>query len=206
MRFLVGRFLSTQRHAPRLRGHGLAEGPSLYLSAHIGDLRALRYALRARGIPAAHLIDETHRERPAAAREDAVFDRIRPLDFPHVFHAGQTPRLRSALSRGSLIAAADRPAAQSFPAILLGGRIHLDPRPLRLARIAGAPVRAIFLTAPGGRLTLTVGSRLDSSRPEEAMSAFAVEFAEAARASPADLDGFTYRGYALSPGRDTLSP
>jgi hypothetical protein len=173
--------------------------PTLYLTVHLGDLRLLRYLLRLAGIPAATIVDETQLGNAAGRAENARIDRIRPHALPHSFLAGQPHRLRSALRSGSLIAAIDRihaPAEgrstgdRAVP--FLGGRLVLDLSVLRLGRLAGVPVRPLFLTIPRERLTGTVGEPL----PED-IDAAGARFgglADAvARDSPADFDGYTHR-------------
>ncbi|MBC8647664.1 MAG: hypothetical protein H7X85_10900, partial [Thermoanaerobaculia bacterium] len=148
LEFLAGRALATQRHAPSWRGAEIERSPAMYVTAHIGDLRALRYLLRLRTAAASVIPEVENRER--FEREDADRDaRALHPGFPHVFSATRPHRLRSALRTGSLIAAADRPADRDHAVPLLGGSLPLDVRPFRLARIAGVPVRPLFLTAPG---------------------------------------------------------
>jgi hypothetical protein len=200
-RFLVGRALATSRHPPLWRGVPGRE-PTLYLTAHLGDLRPLRYLLRQRGIPAAHVLGPENLTRDHIAAEDLEFDRRHPLDFPHFFSTDRPHTLRSALSRGSLIAVIDRvfkhhdlppdPEGRYWAASFLGGFLQLDSLPLRLSSMARVPARPIFLTASGGRLTIRVGETLPSD-PAEAMSRFAARMREAVDASPHDFDGFTHR-------------
>lgn len=133
-------------------------------------------------------------------------DRLRIHAFPHLVFAGNAHRLRSALGRGSLIAAIDRIHAPSpdrprpeVAAPFLGGRLILDLSALRLARLAGVPARPLFVTVPGGRLTVTVGDPLppDANEAGRRMAGLAEAVA---RASPADFDGFTHRFLAPRPG------
>jgi hypothetical protein len=173
--------------------------PTLYLTVHLGDLRLLRYLLRLAGIPAATIVDETQLGNAAGEIENARIDRIRPHALPHALLAGEPHRLRSALRGGSLIAAIDRIHAsvpgrgtrdRTVP--FLGGRLVFDLSVLRLGRLAGTPIRPIFLTIPRERLTVTVGEALpgdiDAAGARLGLLADAV-----ARDSPADFDGFTHR-------------
>lgn len=173
--------------------------PALYLTLHLGDLRLLRYLLRLAGIPAATIVDETHQGNTAARQEDAMIDRLRPHAFPHFVFARESHRLRSALRKGSLIAAIDRIHAPSpgesrpqiaFP--FLGGRMILDLSALRLARLADVPARPLFVSIPESRLTVSVGDPLPADA-REAGQRFAGQAQAVARASPADFDGFTHR-------------
>jgi hypothetical protein len=189
------------RRASRALGSGrwnlLLDGPApdpapcVYVTGHIGSLQVLRYALRARGIPAATVLGPHNRDRAAAAAQDRVFDRKHGLPFPHALASSEVHRLRSALKQGSLIAAADLPEHDGVTFRLLGGPLSVDPRPFRLARAAGVPCRAAFATLPSGRWTLTIGPVL-AGDDAAACAAFARAFAEAAVKSPTDLDGVVY--------------
>lgn len=197
LHFLVGRALGTPRHAPRLRGEPPEETPTLYVTAHIGDLRGLRYLLRT-WLPIATVVAAADERRAAIAEEDSRYDARFPGEFPHALSSRRPHRLRSALRRGSLVATADLPDSDGVEAPFLGGRIRLDARPFRLARIAGVPCRALFLTAPDGRLTITVGERL----PREdgaALEAFAGKLCAVSAASPFETDGLTLRYHARTP-------
>lgn len=191
LRFLIGRSLALRRHDARWVGPPLDERPTMFATAHLGDLRGLRYALRRR-VPAANVVWNAS-DRALVAEDDTRFDRDSPHDFPHVWSAAAPHALRSALARGSLIAAADVPAPRPVEAGLLGGRVRLDPRPFRLARLARVPCRSIFLTAPGGRLRVTLGANLPAAE-EEAVRLFAEDLARAARDAPFELDGPTRWG------------
>jgi len=188
---LASRRLATGRWSARLAGPPPSPGPCLYVSAHLGSLQALRYTLRARGVLAANVLGPHNLERPEAERQDRLFDERFPLPFPHFLPAARVHRLRTALRSGSLIAAADLPAAQAWESPLLGGRVRLDPRPFRLARAAGVPCRPAFLTIPRGRWTLTLGARLPEGE-HEALEAYAGCLRETAAKSPLDLDAFVY--------------
>lgn len=190
MEFLAGRALSTARHGPVWRGGLPPATPTLYVTAHLGDLRALRYLLRTR-VPAGSIIAPENEERPDGEAQDRLFDERFPRAFPHVFPSREAHRIRAALREGSLIAAADAPAEEAFEAPLLQGTLRLDPRPFRLARLAGVSSRPLFLTAPGTRLTVTLGEVL----PEGALPAigcFAQVLARVAQESPWDWDGATH--------------
>jgi hypothetical protein len=191
---LAAHRLRTGRWNARLEGDAPdpAEGPTVFVTAHLGSLQGLRYTLRARGIPAATVLGPHNLDRREAARQDRIFDARHPLDFPHFFPASAVHRLRSALRRGSLILAADLPEpGGGVPVGLLGGRALVDPRPFRLARAARVRCRPAFLTLPRGRWTLTLGAVLP---PDEAaaIDAFARCLAETAARSPLDLDGPVY--------------
>jgi hypothetical protein len=188
---LAARSLASGRWPAELDGDPPGESPTVYVSAHIGSLQALRYCLRARGVAAATLLGPFNLERSAAERQDRAFDRRHPIAFPHFFPAASVHRLRTALRSGSLIAAADLPARAGIEEPVLGGRVRLDPRPFRLARAAGAACRPAFLTLPGGRWTLTLGERLPEDE-DEAVRAFAAVYRRVASAAPADLDGVVY--------------
>ena len=198
--------LARRRPRPNRTGPALDPAPTLYLTIHLGNLRLLRYLLRAGGLAAATVVDQTHLGNPQGARVNAWVDRRFPVDFPHTFFSGAPHRLRSALRRGSLIAAVDRiharPSARpdalvSIP--FLGGSLPLDLGVLRLARLAGAPARPLFLTAPRGRLTITAGEPVDARDPAEAARQFALVADAAARESPADFDAYTHRFLLASP-------
>ncbi len=188
--FLIGRALATQRHdavwtlEPDL-------SPALFVSAHIGDARALRYLLRRR-IPVAS-IRPPWRTRAEFARQDAAFDRLWARPFPHVFSAAAPHALRTALKLGSLIATADTPPRGGIDARVLGGTVRLDLRPFRLARLSRVPCRPAFLTAPRGRLTVTIGDPLPV-REEAALEEFGRAFAAVAAAAPFEIDGPTRWG------------
>ncbi|MGH9442044.1 MAG: hypothetical protein ACRD16_07190 [Thermoanaerobaculia bacterium] len=206
-RFLVGRALATTRHRPAWKGGAPNREPTLYLTAHLGDLRPLRYILRQQGIAVAHVLGPENLSRGEIAAEDREFDRRHPVDFPHFFSNDHPHRLRAALGRGSLIAVIDRvfkrhtPAPEAegrfWAASFLGGFLQIDAHPLRLSSLAGVPARPIFLTAPGGRLTVSVGDPLPRD-PAGALSRFADLMRASAEASPHDFDGFTHR---WNPGR-----
>jgi hypothetical protein len=173
--------------------------PQLLVTAHLGGLRMLRYLLRSSGIPTATIIDETHLGSRKWRPFDEWIERRFPVGLPHTFSAREPHRLRSALRRGSLLAAIDRihrppPGADDRSARVpfLGGSLEIELAPLRLARLAGVAVRPIFATAPDARLTITVGDAL----PEEdagAARAFGELLDRTARRSPGDFDGFTHR-------------
>jgi hypothetical protein len=192
---LASRALATGRWATKLEGEAPGPEPAVFVSAHIGALQALRYALRARGVPVASLIGRYNLDRTVTSRTDTIFDRRFALDFPHALPTTHPHRLRSALKRGSLIAAADLPEGAARPAPILGGSVPLDPRPFRLARAARVPCRAAFLTLPPEGWTLSVSPPLPE-RVEEALDAFARIFAAVAARAPLDVDGPVYRALA----------
>ena len=109
LRRRAARALASGRWNLRLDGSAPEPAPCVYVTGHIGSLQVLRYALRARGIPAATVLGPYNRERAVAAAHDRTFDLRHSLPFPHAFSSSDVHRLRSALKRGSLIAAADLP-------------------------------------------------------------------------------------------------
>jgi lauroyl/myristoyl acyltransferase len=163
----------------------------VYVTAHIGSMQALRYALRARGVPAATVLGPYNLDRSQAIPQDRVFDRRHALDFPHALPSSAPHRLREALKRGSLVAAGDMPERDGVPARVLGGPALLDPRPFRLARVARVACRPAFVTLPDGRWTLTLGPVLAGDDLARAQ-AFGRDFARVAEAAPLDLDGVVY--------------
>ncbi len=158
-------------------------------------MQALRYALRARGAPAATVLGPHNLDRARAVAQDRVFDRRHPNAFPHAYPSAAVHRLRSALKRGSLVAAADLPPQGGIRRPLLGGWMLVDTRPFRLARAARVDCRPAFATLPGGSWTLTLGPPLP---PDEraAAEAFARLVAEVAARAPLDLDGVVYADIA----------
>jgi hypothetical protein len=188
--FLIGRALASLRHDAVWTGSPGRE-PSLFVTAHIGDARGLRYMLR-RHIAVAN-VRTSWDDRSEIARDDAEVDRLWPREFPHVFSAAAPHGLRAALRRGSLIATADVPDRDGFEVPLLGGTVRLDPRPFRLSRLTRVPCRPAFLTAPRGRLTVTLGEPLPSS-PEAALGEFGRVFARVAAAARFEIDGPTRWG------------
>jgi len=190
LQFLVGRALATERHGPRFRPAPPPAEPTVYVTAHLGDLRSLRYLLR-RHIPVATVVRTSEEEREGIAREDRAFDARFPRDFPHAFSSRHPHRLRRALSRGSLVFAADLPVSEGVAVPCLGGRISLDPRPFRLARIAKVSCRPLFLTAPHGRLTITVGDALPREE-DAALRDCAAILERVAQESPFEIDGPTW--------------
>ncbi len=192
---LAARSLASGRWPAELRGDPPSAEPMVYVTAHIGSLQALRYVLRARGVPAATVLGPFNLDRAEAARQDVVFDRSHPIAYPHFFPASSVHRLRTALRSGSLIAAADLPARDGEAQGLLGGIVRLDPRPFRLARTAGVACRPAFLTLPDGNWTLTLGPRLPRDEGE-ALEAFARVYRRVASAAHADLDGVVYLNLA----------
>jgi hypothetical protein len=188
---LASRALATGRWDLRLEGGAPGPEPCVYVTAHIGSMQALRYALRARGVPAATVLGPYNLDRTQAIPQDLRFDRRHGLDFPHALPSAEAHRLRGALRRGSLVAAGDMPERGGIPARILGGPALLDPRPFRLARVSRVPCRPAFVTLPGGRWTLTLGPALsgdDLACAEE----FGRVFARVAEAAPLDLDGVVY--------------
>ena len=185
---LASRALATGRWNLRLDGDPPAMAPCVYVTGHIGSMQALRYALRARGVPAATVLGPYNLDRSQAIPQDRVFDRRHALDFPHALPSSAPHRLRSSLERGSLLAAADLPERGGVPGRVLGGPALLDPRPFRLARLAGVPCRPAFATLPGGVWTLTLGPALSGS-PEQCAERFGRDFARVASEAPLDLDG-----------------
>jgi hypothetical protein len=192
---LASRALATGRWKTRLDREPPGPEPAMYVSAHIGSLQALRYALRARGVPAASVIGRFNLDRTIPARTDPIFDRRFPVDFPHALASTHPHRLRSALKRGSLIVAADMPGRESRTAAILGGRVRLDPRPFRLARAARVECRAAFLTLPPEGWTLMISPPLPDA-DVDGVDAFARVFAAVASRAPLDLDGMVYRAIA----------
>lgn len=173
--------------------------PELLVTAHLGNLRLLRYFLRSAGVAVATIVDETHEGSDRGARLNAWIDRRFPVRAPHTRESGKPHRLRRALREGSLLAAIDRihppppgVADRSAPIPFLGGILPIEPAAFRLARLAGVPARPVFATAPKARLTLTVGERLPADEGE-AVRAFGEVLDRVARASPGDFDGFTHR-------------
>ncbi len=187
---LVGRALASERDAPAFRDAPPTPEPCLYATAHIGDLRSLRYLLRPL-LAIATVIDTDERSRAAGGRERPEIEERVPRDFPHVLSSREPHRLRSALERGSLIVSTDLPGEDGAEFPCLGGRIRLDPRPFRLARLARVPCRPLFLTSPGGRLTVTVGPELPAEEAS-ALGRFAQIFAAIADETPYEIDGFTW--------------
>ncbi len=188
---LASRALSSGRWDLRLEGEPPSGQPCVYLTAHLGSMQALRYALRARGAPAATVLGPHNLDRTEAIAQDRHFDRRHPHEFPHAFPSSAVHRLRSALKRGSLVAAADLPPEGGVRVPLLGGWAFVDPRPFRLARAAGVACRPAFATLPGGRWTLTLGPPLPRDE-RAACDGFALALAEAASRAPVDLDGVVY--------------
>jgi hypothetical protein len=195
---LASRRLATGRWAGRLEGAPPSAAPAVYVSAHLGSLQGLRYALRSRGVPAATALGPENLVRSEAERQDRIFDTLHPIDFPHVLPAGRPHRLRAALRSGSLVLAADLPAQGGVEFPLLGGRARLDRRPFRLARVAGVACRPAFLTLPGGRWTLSLGPELPGDE-DAALEIYARCLAETAGRSPLDIDGVVYLSLARRP-------
>ncbi len=188
---LASRALASGRWGLRLDGNPPDAAPCVYVTAHIGSLQAPRYALRARGVPAATVLGPYNLDRTRAIPQDRVFDRRHGLDFPHALPSSAAHRLRSALRRGSLIVAGDMPERDAVPARILGGPARLDPRPFRLARVARVPCRSAFATLPDGRWTLTLGPVL-AGDAQACAEAFGRDFARVASAAPLDIDGVVY--------------
>jgi hypothetical protein len=202
-RLLLARLASLRlrlgRWQSRVAGDSPRACPTVYVSAHFGSLQALRYTLRARGVPVATVLGPHNLERSESARQDRVFDARHPIAFPHVLPAAQVHRLRTALRSGSLVLAADLPEGRGVAFPLLGGTVALDPRPFRLARAARVPCRPAFLTLPRGRWTLTLGDPVPDDEAE-ALAAFARILRRVAEASPTELDGVVYRAAARARG------
>ena len=192
---LASRALATGRWKTALDGESPGPEPTVYVTAHIGALQALRYVLRSRGVPVASVIGRLNLDRSVTARTDPIFDRRYPLDFPHALPSTHPHRLATALSTGSLILAADLPEGPFLDDGLLGGAVRLDPRPFRLARAAGVACRAAFLTLPDSGWTLTLGEPLPSD-PTRAVEGFARVFRRVAAAAPLDVDGLVYLSFA----------
>lgn len=191
--FLSGRALSSPRHASRWEAGRPDPAPTVYLTAHLGDLRAMRYALRLEGVPAAVVISPATFGKTGSARSDARCDRRCFFDFPHLISSENPHRLRTALRRGSIIITIDGPEFEFVETAFLGGVLRLDPRPLRLARLAGVPARAVFVTAPGGRLTVTLGRKIDpGSDPTAALREVGLLLDAVASRSPCDFDGLAH--------------
>ncbi|HEY7113508.1 MAG TPA: hypothetical protein VIA45_11300 [Thermoanaerobaculia bacterium] len=188
--FLVGRALDSPRHGPAFPKGAPDADPHVYATAHVGDLRSLRYLMR-RHVPLGNIVRTTDAERAEIIARDELADREAPQPFPHAFHFRQPHRLRSALRRGSLLAAADMPEDEGAEFSCLGGRLRLDVRPFRLARIAGVPCRAIFLTAPRGRLTVMIGPVLPADE-RAALGKFARALERVLDRSPFDIDAPTW--------------
>ncbi len=127
---------------------------------------------------------------------DRIFDARFPMRFPHVLEASRVHRLRTALRSGSLLLAADLPGHQAIEVDWLGGRVRLDPRPIRLARAAGVSCRSAFLTLPRQGWTLTLGAELPPGEVP-ALGAFGEAYAAVAAAAPWDMDGVVYRRLAV---------
>jgi hypothetical protein len=192
---LASRALATGRWKTTLDGEAPGPEPTVYLTGHIGALQALRYVLRSRGVPVASVIGRFNLDRSVTARTDPIFDRRYPFDFPHALPSTRPHRLAKALATGSLILAADFPEGPFVEAELLGGTVRLDPRPFRLARAAGVPCRAAFLTLPACGWTLTLGEPLPSD-PTRAVQDFARVYRRVAAAAPLDVDGLVYLSFA----------
>jgi len=189
-RFLVGRALESARHAPAFPKGRPDPTPHVYATAHVGDLRGLRYLMR-RHVPLANVVRTTEAERTEIMARDRLVDRAAPHDFPHAIHFRRPHRLRSALRLGSLLAAADMPEEEAVEFPCLGGRLRLDVRPFRLARIAGVPCRAIFLTAPRGRLTVAIGPVLPADE-RAAVAKFARALERVLDRAPYEIDAPTW--------------
>ena len=190
---LCSRALRSGRWNVHVEGPLPSAGPAVYVSAHVGGLQALRYVLRARGVPAATVLGPHNLERSEAERQDRVFDARHPMAFPHVLPAQRVQRLRTALRSGSVVAAADLPAKARIEVPFLGGRIAVDPRPMRLARVARVPCRPAFLTLPEDGWTLTLGPSLPWDE-DRAVATFGGLLARVAARAPWDLDAVVYRG------------
>lgn len=191
---LCSRALRTGRWQPRLDGPAPDARPTVFLTAHFGSLSALRYCLRARGVPAAIAVGPHNFPRADQEESDRLFDSRFPMGFPHVFEAERAHRLRTALGQGSLLVVADLPGRNAVESDLLGGRVRLDPRPIRLARVAGVRCCPAFLSLPEAGWTLTVGPELP---PDEgpALGMFGRIYANVAARAPWDLDGVVYRSF-----------
>ncbi|HET9794522.1 MAG TPA: hypothetical protein VFS34_08680 [Thermoanaerobaculia bacterium] len=191
--------LSRRRPRPEWNPAPPSSEPQVLVTAHIGNLRLLRYFLRVEGIPVATIVDETHPTSGSTGKWNEWIDRRFPIAFPHTFPSDQPHRLRAALRRGSLLAAIDRihrppPGGRDRSARVpfLGGAIAIELGALRLARLAGVAARPIFVTAPAARLTITVGAPLPQSEAE-AVREFGAIFDRVSRESPGDFDGYTHR-------------
>jgi hypothetical protein len=204
--FVAWNELSRRRPRPRWDPAPPPGGPELFLTAHIGSLRLLRYFLRGAGIPTGTIVDETHYGSETHARANRWVDgRFSAAGFPHTFSSREPHRLRAALRRGSLLNAIDRihPPAPGAPdrsarVPFLGGTLEIELGALRLARLAGVAARPVFISAPRGRITITVGEALSGDVAESAR-AFGEILARVARESPGDFDGYTHR-FAAVPG------
>jgi hypothetical protein len=188
--FLVGRALDSERHGPFFPNGRPDRAPHVYATAHVGDLRSLRYLMR-RHVPLANIIRAPDADRVHILERDRLVDEESPHAFPHAFHFRQPHRLRAALRSGSLLAAVDMPEEDGTEFPCLGGRIRLDARPFRLARIAEVPCRAIFLTAPRGRLTISIGPVLPREE-RAALAKFARALERAVNRCPYDIDAPTW--------------
>ena len=191
--------LSRKRPRPRWDPAPPPASPGLFVTAHVGNLRMLRYFLRAARIPTATIVDETHLGRTTYGAMNGWIDARFPAPVPHTFWSGEPHRLRRALATGSLLAAIDRihrppPGApdRSERVAFLGGTLDVELAAFRLARLAAVPVRPVFVTAPRARLRITVGDPLPPEATEAARS-FGALLDRVTRASPGDFDGFTHR-------------
>ncbi len=187
---LLGRAFSSDRHAPAFRKAPPGQEPCVYATAHIGDLRSLRYLLRLH-IAVATVVNEDREHRAGGGQEHRELEERIPRDFPQILPSSSPHALRSALRRGSLIVSADLPEAEGAVFPCLEGTLRLDPRPFRLARLAGVACRPAFLTAPRGRLTITIGPALPAEEAE-ALSGFGRALENAAQETPFEIDGVTW--------------
>jgi hypothetical protein len=189
------RALATGRWRVRVDGAPPEKTPTVYVTAHVGSLQALRYVLRSRGVAAATVHGPFNLDRSRAVRDDRIFDARYGLDYPHALAADRPHRLRTALETGSLILAADLPADPAAIASVLGGRVALDARPLRLARATRVPCRAAFLTLPREDWTLTLSPPLAGAEAA-ALRDLSRALERVTMRAPLDLDPTVYLALA----------
>lgn len=185
--------------------------PTIYATAHIGQIRGLRRLLARRGVPMTTVI----RAKEPLPYGEAV--PTTPVSGPDVTARRISVTrdhkflIRNLLKTESLLIAADVPAGGGIASPILGGEVLLDPRPFRLARLAGVACRPAFLTVPRGRLTVTLGPPLRGESVEADVRLFGETLAHIAARVPGEIDGSIFlcharrRGPARNPLQDAVS-
>ena len=172
---------------------GAPDRGALLVTVHSNPLRLLRYLLRAKGFPVASISRTDPGRRPDIARDEQRVDRRFPFSLPHRLHPESVRAILRTLRTASVLTAVDLQVSVAVSPAALKGRLALTPKPFRLARIAGASCRPVFVRSGPTGLEIIVEEAIDVSDERRAAESFGSILARNIEESPFDMLNHDFR-------------